>query len=308
MGKIRWKPSLALVAGLAGTLAGITPARADGPTTTDCLQASETSITLRGAHQLREARKQLLICSAASCPVDVRNECLRHVAEVNDTMPTVVFEAKDAAGNDLAAVKINMDGEPISDRLTGTSISLDPGEHVFVFETAGKPPVQKQFVIHEGEKNRREMIVFPGDPGAHDTEPASTATTPATTTTTPGAEPVTPASSGGGQRVAGLVVGGVGIVGLALGGIFGFMASSKWSKAQSDCGAGCAPNTLPQVEKNDAENLALGSTVAFVVGGALVATGIVLFVSAPRAKQTTALRITPAVGKSSSTLLFEGSF
>ena len=115
---------------------------------------------MRNHHKLRDARAQLLICSAASCPGDVRDECIRRVGEVNVAMPTIVFEPKDAASSDLSAVKVTMDGAPLAERLEGTALSIDPGEHTFTFDTPGQPPIQKQFVIREGEKDRRERITF----------------------------------------------------------------------------------------------------------------------------------------------------
>ena len=53
-----------------------------------------------------------------------------------------------------------MDGQPIAERLEGTALSIDPGAHTFTFETAGQANIEKQFVVHEGEKDRRERIVF----------------------------------------------------------------------------------------------------------------------------------------------------
>ena len=53
-----------------------------------------------------------------------------------------------------------MDGELITDRLEGTAVPIDPGSHTFVFETAGKPPITKRFVIRESQKDRPEVVVF----------------------------------------------------------------------------------------------------------------------------------------------------
>src|ERR1019366_8252764 len=99
-----------LLATTASILLTAASARAEGPTTADCLSANESSIKLRGEHKLRDARTQALICSASSCPTDVRNACTRRVAEVTAAIPTVTFEAKDAAGNDLTVVRVTMDG------------------------------------------------------------------------------------------------------------------------------------------------------------------------------------------------------
>lgn len=196
----------------------VSTAYAADPTTADCLAASEASIKLRGDHELRAARAQLLTCASASCPSDVRVECGRRVEAVNAAIPTVVFEAKDDAGNDVSAVRVSMDGQAVAERLEGTAISFDPGEHDFVFEAAGRPPLQRVLVLHEGEKNRHEKIVL----GAAHPEASGAPATPGPAATVPPAPLDRPASPGethgiGTQRVIGLSVGGAGLVGAGLG-------------------------------------------------------------------------------------------
>lgn len=156
--KRRW--SALSVAFAAGAALWSTRALAADPTTADCLAASETSLKLGNQHKLRAERSQLLVCAAANCPGDIRNECVRRVDDVNHAIPTIIFEAKDGGGKDLSAVKVTMDGEVLVERLEGTALSIDPGEHTFVFETAGQPPLSKQFVIRESEKDRREAITL----------------------------------------------------------------------------------------------------------------------------------------------------
>jgi hypothetical protein len=151
--------------------------RAADPTTGDCLAASEKSLALRNEHKLRAARAQLLVCASANCPADIRKECARRVDDVNAAIPTVVFGAKDGVGNDLATVKVTMDGEVITGKLDGTAISLDPGAHTFTFEAAGQPPLTKQIVVREGEKERREMLQLGKAPAAPPPGPAPTAPT-----------------------------------------------------------------------------------------------------------------------------------
>jgi hypothetical protein len=241
-------------------------ARAADPTTADCLNASEASLTLRNQHRLREARAQLLVCSAASCPGDIRDECIRRVEMVNASMPTVVFEAKDAAGNDLSAVRVAMDGQPLVDRLEGTALSIDPGEHVFIFETAGQPPVQKQMVIREGEKGRRERVSFPAIPDV--VLPMPIPPTPA---------PV-PASFGT-QRILAVVAAGLGVVGLGLGIGFGIDAISKHDDAKKVC-----PDRCTDQKGVDLWDKAVSSgnisTVGFIVGTVGLAGGAVLWFTA----------------------------
>ena len=144
----------------AGGLLLSASARAADPTTADCLAASEASFKSGNDHKLRAERAQLLICASPNCPADIRKECARRVDEVNAAIPTIIFEAKGASGADLSAVKVTMDGEVLAERLEGSALSIDPGEHTFVFETAGQPSLTKQFVIGEAQKERREAISF----------------------------------------------------------------------------------------------------------------------------------------------------
>jgi hypothetical protein len=94
-----------------------------------------------------------------------------------------------------------------------------------------------------------------------------------------------PESSGlGTQRILALVVGGVGLVGVGAGAIFGLKAKSTWADAEERCPeARC--NTAADLElDDDARSSAMVSTVAFAAGGAALAGGVVLWLTAPSAK------------------------
>jgi hypothetical protein len=238
-------------------------ALAADPTTADCLAASDASLRLGNEHKLRSERAQLLVCGAASCPADIRNECLRRVDEVNAQIPTIAFSAKDGSGADLSAVKVTMDGELLVERLEGTALSMDPGEHTFSFEAAGLPPVSKKLVLVEGQKDRREVVVL-GVPAAP-------------------VQPPPPGGSGlGTQRVLAIVAGGVAIAGLGVGTAFGLVAASQKSSAQSVCPAQCA--TADGVNRwNTAVTSGNVATVGFVVAGVAAAGAVALWLTAPRA-------------------------
>jgi hypothetical protein len=284
---------LLAVAGAAALAAAPRPARAADPTTADCLAASESSLSMRNDHKLRAARAQLLVCSAASCPGDIRAECIRRVGDINAAMPTIVFEVKDAAGNDLTAVKVIMDSEPIAERLEGIALSIDPGEHAFTFEASGQPSVQQRFVIREGEKDRRQRVVI-GAP----VEPAVAAT--------PDAAPGTPAvveTSGrtplGSQRIAAIAAAGAGVVGVALGAVFGLQAISKHHDAAQACPDRQCPDQHGVDLWNDAVSAGNVSTVAFIVGAAGLAGGAILWFTARPAASEAAPATTVGIGPGS---------
>ncbi|HEY2370345.1 MAG TPA: hypothetical protein VGH87_28310, partial [Polyangiaceae bacterium] len=240
---------------------------AAAPTASECALAAEKSLSLRKQHALRAARSELLVCASASCPDMIRDECAHRVAEVNAAIPTVVFEARDEAGRDLGAVTVTMDGAKLADRLDGTAIAIEPGEHAFTFEMAPRSAVQRSFVVREGEKDRRERIVL--------VAPA-VVTTPLFVRVDPRPPPKT-------QRTIALGVGVAGVASLLAGVAFGGVAAIDWSHAQSDCGAGCGPSSPAQGERNDALGAATVANVTLVVGAVFLVTSVVLWLTAPHA-------------------------
>jgi hypothetical protein len=269
----------------AALLAPARRATAADPTTADCLTANDKSISLRNDHKLLGARAQLLICAASSCPADIRKECVRRIDLVNASVPTVVFEAKDATGNDLTSVTVKMDGEMIAERLEGTAISLDPGAHTFTFDSPGQPQITKQLVVREGQKDRREAIQFGGTSAGATAKPAATVTTiagPPSATPRPGE---TGSRGSGTQKIVGYASIGLGVAGLAVGTIFGLQSMSKHNDAKDACPASCADANGVKLW-DDARSAGNISTIGFVVGGLGLAGGTILVLTAKPADTT----------------------
>ncbi len=274
------KRPLAFGLAIAGVLLSADEAvSATGPTTAECLAASEASLASATAHKLRSERAQLILCAAAGCPAVIRKECLSHVDEVNAQIPTIIFAAQDASGADIGAVTVSMDGERLTDRLDGAALPVDPGEHVFTFETQGRMRVTKKLVVQEAVKERHELITF---------EPAPLATPSQKATARPGL---------GAQKVTALVAGSVGVVGLGIGAAFGALALSQKSEAQNACpGATCSTQS-GGTKWSDATTSGNVSTVALIVGAVGVGAGLVLWFTAPHAHPgpSTQLGVGPGV-------------
>jgi hypothetical protein len=115
-------------------------------------------------------------------------------------------------------------------------------------------------------------------------------------------------------RIAALAAGGVGLVGLVLGTAFGVHAGSQWSSAQATCadprkGETCSAAGV-QLGK-DASGSAALSTVGFVVGGAALLTGAILWFRFAPPKPVvgvTSLVLAPAFAPGSGTARLEGTF
>jgi hypothetical protein len=267
------------------------PVLAAAPTKSQCLSSNESAQSLRASGKLREARAQLLICAAKTCPRLVRNDCAEWLTEVDKATPTIVFEAKDGAGNDLSSVHVTMDGEPLTDKLDGSAIPMDPGEHRFAFEADGVPKTEKTIVARAGDKDRHVLAVLGAAP------PAAAGAVASPATTSP--------SDGSSQRTIGLVLGGAGIVGLLVGTVLRLKANSDYGGVlRSDCNGsvtGC--NSSAVSDEQSPDNEARISTVAFVAGGALLAGGAVLYFTAPKADS---IGIAPTVGTSGAGLSIKG--
>ncbi len=184
---------------------------------------------------------------------------------IKGALPTLILGAKDGAGNDLTAATVTLDGTAVPGALDGRALDLDPGEHTFRFEIPGQPPLEKKLVLREGEKDRRETVVLGPPPP-------------------PPPAPVKPPSFWTTQRTLAVVSGGIGVVGLGLGAMFGAYAISSQSREKSDCAsaAACASYAQGMEDFTVAQKDATGATVALAVGGALVATGVVVWFTAPR--------------------------
>jgi hypothetical protein len=110
------------------------------------------------------------------------------------------------------------------------------------------------------------------------------------------------------QKIIGLGVAGVGVVGLVVGTVFGFVAKSKYDSANSsDCNAQGVCNAHGLQTRVDALNASTVSTVAFVAGGVLVAGGTVLFFTAPSHPRT-GVAVGPIIGSAGGGVRLEGAW
>jgi hypothetical protein len=106
------------------------------------------------------------------------------------------------------------------------------------------------------------------------------------------------------QRTVGLGVGAAGIVGVALGAIFGLGAISTNNDAETHCRTSdlCTADGLKL--KDSARSKATVSTVFFLVGAAAIGGGAILFLTAPedgeKPKGISRLRLEPSIGLATS--------
>jgi hypothetical protein len=301
------------------------PARAD-VTKAQCVEANTRGQDLRRDSKLSAAREQLRTCADPTCPPLVRDDCTRRLDELERIQPTIVFDAKDASGRDVSAVRVTVDGKPLAERLTGAPLQVDPGEHVFGFEVPGQAPVTQSLVIHESERDRRERIVLGGAAPAA-TVPAASAPSPAPAPAAPPppaaappseAPPSASAGSPGGpgmgtQKILGLTAAGLGVAGIAVGSVFGLMTNSEISQQKTDCAStpSCSNRGQAVSDHSTASTDGAISTATFIAGGALLTLGAVLFFTGGHSSEPAspgALVVVPSVGLGGGGLSLKGGF
>ncbi len=103
--------------------------------------------------KLREARDLFVTCAAAMCG-SLGKECAEEASELDSEIPTIVAVASDESGKPLVDVQVKVDGVPLTSRLDGLSVSVDPGVHEFSFSTDKGTFVSERIMIAQGQRNR----------------------------------------------------------------------------------------------------------------------------------------------------------
>ncbi|HEY8089026.1 MAG TPA: hypothetical protein VIF09_14300, partial [Polyangiaceae bacterium] len=183
------------------------------------------------------------------------------------------------AAADVEGLEVTLDGVPWRRPSWGVATIVDPGEHVVAASAPGKVPWNRTVSLREGAGGPGDQQSVQVPPLAASVAPPPAPIAPASPA--PGSPPEVSGSRGSGQKTLGVVLGVAGGAGLATGVVLGILAQSKWSTAKNDCPGALCPDTATRARDNGAGGLADGATVALIAGGALVATGAVLFLTAP---------------------------
>jgi hypothetical protein len=239
------------------------------------------------------------LCSSDSCPIAVRKDCIAGATQLDVDVPTITFSVQGPDGNDLSAVTVKLDGQPLLDHLDGKAVDVDPGSHVFRFEAPGLPAVEKTIVLSQGVKNRQEQLML-GEP-KHPVVPVVVPPPPP--------PPVRQSK----LRTDGILVAGGGLIVLAGGAIAGLVATLEWSAAKDACGAkfpdACMNPSLASSDRSATVTAGTVADIALGVGGVALVTGAAMILLAPApGAQTAGLRLTPVIGPTSTGLMVGGSF
>lgn len=246
--------------------------------------------TGRTASAWAEYREAIPLARAAGSKA--RQELATERAKaLEERLSTLTIRAM-SGDDDDAHLEIRRDGVPVQRAELGSPIPVDPGEHVIEAVAPGKQPWSSK--IQVGADAAKVQVDIPKLVSSDATTPAVASPSPVTTTSVNAPPADEPASSWSGQRTAAVVTAGAGVVGIGIGAFFGLQASSKWSDAKDECGSypkGCDAGAI-DLGKSAKENATI-SNIGFIAGGALLATGAVLFFTAPTKKENVAFGFGP---------------
>jgi hypothetical protein len=221
-------------------------------------------------------------------------------------IPSVVINVK---GSD--APRVTLDGIEVRAAALGVKRPVDPGKHVITASATGFVTSEVTVNLAEGKSESVTLELKP-----RQTEPPPVvAVAPAAKlpTLTPELTPMAPVpttpvlsepqpdqvtAKGLTRKTLGFVALGVGGAGLIIGGITGGLALGKHGDITKSCGEGHCPKGTEatwQPEIDSYNTMGAISTIGFITGGALAATGVVLTLTAPKGSPTRAA-VTPLVG------------
>jgi len=197
-------------------------------------------------------------------------------ARVKALQPTLSHLTIDAP----SGVSVTRDGKPIDAGSFGAAMPVDPGHHVIDATAPNKKPFHQEVDVGAKGAEARVTVKLEDAPV---TQQTGTTVNPITT-------PPPPDTSGGGSgmKIAGIAMIGVGVAGVIVGGIFGGLAIGKKNDAAPLCTSDFSKcTTAGKAIVDDALAFGTVSTVAFIAGGVLAAGGIVVYLLAPKKKEST---------------------
>lgn len=227
-------------------------------------------------------------------------------ARLAEVSPRLSRLALDVGRDDgaVAGVELRRDGAAIQRAEWGVPVPLDPGAHVVTLSAPGRATVTRTVSIGKDGDLQRLVIVFGNDappPAASSGPPIASASAPAPP------DPVPPRVGSDSRRTVALVAGGVGVVGLAIGTIFGVRALGAWSDAKQACPARECSDRQGVARRDDASAAATIADVGF--GAAIVGLGVATYLlveGASSSPSASRVWLAPIVGDGGGGLLAKG--
>jgi tetratricopeptide (TPR) repeat protein len=222
------------------------------------------------------------------------------IAKLEPSVPRLVIHIPDGA--ETAGLQVAVDGVAVAD-LTAPQL-VDPGPKSVEYALGSGTRKSKLVPMERGATSEITLDL----PKAKTTEKVSDKIA-VTTKPAPVTEPAAP-NVGHGQRVAGVVIAGAGVVTVGISTYLALAARSKYNDAlAANCmGMTNACNMQGLTDTHDARSAANTATIIGGVGLAAIAAGVIVYVIAPHSSAATehALYVAPSTGGTG--LAFGGRF
>ena len=249
--------------------------------------------------------------SKASNQADREKLARKRAKALEPRLPKLVVEVASAP----PGLEVKRDGVAVGAAAWGSPIPVDPGSHRISATAPGKGSWETTVAATEGKVAH---VAVP-----RDLPPAAVAAGPAANGPQPdlAAPPATAAASdfpspvieqnGATQRTIGWIVAGAGVVGVGLGAGFGLSSIAKRNDSRSHCVADqCDADGVGL--RDDAIRNGNLATIATIAGGAAIAGGLVLVLTAPKTtgsrERVGKLRAIPNVGLNGGGFMLQGNF
>jgi hypothetical protein len=191
----------------------------------------------------------------------------------------------------VTGLVIKRDGVVVDPTVYGVAVPVDAGSHAISATAPGRRTWTNDLVMDKEAEKRTVEVPSLVDENAVTPPPAGAASQPVTRDEPTTAPPNEESHGRSARGVVGLVIAGVGVVGLGVGAGFGIAALGKQSDSDAYCGKGgaganeCFGDGVSL--RSDAVSSANVSTIFFAAGAALVAGGLVLWLTAPSSSAAT---------------------
>jgi hypothetical protein len=217
-------------------------------------------------------REYVIAESYARKANDTRQQMARSSADhIRPRLFVLTLSAPDVHG-----VAMLMDGEPVAaEVIEGGALALSPGSHRLDIRAPGKKRMAREVSGAAGETRALQFSLEDELPPAREPPPHDT---------------------GHAQRTWGLVLGGVGLAGVALGAAMGGIAMSQKSTLENEAHDPSVGAAHFDAQRSTADSFAMVSTVAFIAGGLGLAAGTAVYVTAP---SSTGAQLRVGVGRAS---------
>ncbi|WP_170228985.1 hypothetical protein [Polyangium fumosum] len=167
----------------------------------------------------------------------------------------------------LQNVEIRKDGQVLGRALWGTAVPVDPGKHVVEAQAEGKRPYRVELEVPGGEATRvtttiPELMDAPQAPPPPPEKPLSN-------------------SRASVHKIAGIALGGAGVVSVVAGSVLGMQAIARNGDSAAHCIEGNLCDVTGVALRSEARTRGDAATGAILAGVLAAAGGLVLYLTAP---------------------------